>query len=87
MKKITMILPAIAILFAVAAALVTNASPSKSLVNRYVSDETTFCEQIGRCELGGETACKGPAGVQLYETITSCPAFNLNGVYFVEPIE
>jgi hypothetical protein len=75
MKKIRMFLPAIAIMFAVAGALATNASP-KSFADFDVSLDDDPCAKIGRC-INTETTsivCEVNAGFQLYKVQTpTCP--------------
>jgi hypothetical protein len=86
MKKVRMILPAIAIMFAIAGALVTNASPN--MVDDYLvtdADEIN-CNVIGKCVPRAQASlCEISAGTDLkHKTPSSCEIFIDFNADFVE---
>lgn len=76
MNKLKMILPAVAILFAIAGAWATNEAP-KTLAVINVSFTANACERAGGCDQAGTTTCVAPGSNPLFErTDTPCPAYN-----------
>lgn len=73
MKKIKMILPALAIVFAVAAALVTNASP-KTLTIIDLTSDPGVCDTELRCDIDEAGICETQA-VPLYVVNQACVDF------------
>lgn len=83
MNKLRLILPAVAILFAVAGGWVTNAAP-KVVAAVDVSINQTFCERSGKCTEGGDATCQStaPGTPPLYRVqATPCPAYLTNGTW------
>lgn len=81
MKKIRMILPALAIIFAIAGAFATNATPSISAfapVN--VSLDGGNCNIDGTCEPGGTLQCQS-GSTDLDQVIAGCPNYTVAGVF------
>jgi len=88
MKKKIKIIPVIAILFAVTAALVTNAAP-KHLAKLKISIRGGVCVMDGYCTEGGQVKCTyqndGATLVDLYiSNPPICIPFDGNGYYSEE---
>ena len=57
MKKVRLLLPALAVVFGIAGALATNASSNSMDPIDVTNDNTDPCEQIGTCTPGGQISC------------------------------
>lgn len=82
MKQIRMILPAIAIVFAVAASFVTIASPNDDPI-RVTDDAAAPCNAIGTCliNLSASQTCEQAAQVQLVQESNCTTPVNEKGMY------